>query len=141
MERINGMLLPGEMLPYALAGFVPDTAAAVEAYAVAVASGAADPARRTLFEAFWCHSVDLDDDHLVHTVLADTVPDRGSDEAGSGDRTAATQLVERWRAEWKGLDDVTIPVVIPEGEEPRFGVDAVTWLAEEIDRRELTFGD
>lgn len=133
MERINGMLLPGELLPYSLAGFVPNTGAALAAYADACSANRPAAARHTLFEAFWCHSVDLDNTELVRTVVTDLVDD-GS--AGSADESAG-RLVDEWRSEWRELDDEVIPVVIVDDAEPRFGVDAVSWLGEEVERREL----
>src|SRR4051794_9779857 len=41
MQQVLTLLLPGEELPYALAGFAPHTGAAVTAYAEAYRSGAA----------------------------------------------------------------------------------------------------
>ncbi len=133
MERINGLLLPGELLPYSLAGFVPNTASALTAYAAARASGHAEKARQTLFEAFWCHGVDLDDEQVVRTVLSDVV---GDDRDGE-DRGAAARLVDDWRTEWQSLEDEVIPVVVVAGGRPMFGVDAVTWLGDQVEHRGL----
>ncbi len=80
-ERVLDWLLPGERLPYTLAGFATDTRAAINAYAEAYRAGAASLARTTLFEAFWNHAVDLADPHVVHTLLVDairTAPRRGT---------------------------------------------------------------
>lgn len=131
MERINGTLLPDELLPYSLAGFVPNTAAALTGYAAACTSGHGEAARQTLFEAFWCHGVDLDDEDLVGTVLTDAVGD-----SADGDREAALRLVDAWRTEWQALDEEVIPVVVDAGR-PIFGVDAVTWLGDEVAARGL----
>jgi hypothetical protein len=53
MEEVQALLLPGELLPFALAGFLPHTRAAIAAYAEAYATGASAAVRALLFEALW----------------------------------------------------------------------------------------
>ena len=45
--------------------------------------------------------------------------------------------VEPDRAGLVALDEVVIPVVVVAGGQPMFGVDAVTWLGDEVERRGL----
>jgi hypothetical protein len=66
-QQVLTILLPGEELPYALAGFAPLTSAAVPAYADAYRAGVARRVRQVLFEAYWLHAFDLGDPAVVHT--------------------------------------------------------------------------
>lgn len=78
MHSGDAALLPGERFPYALAGFVPDTGAAVGSYGEAYQLGQDALAREVLFESFWLHALDLDDEQVVHTVVADTIRSRST---------------------------------------------------------------
>jgi 2-hydroxychromene-2-carboxylate isomerase len=128
VERVVELLLPGEHLPYALAGFVPDTGAAVAAYAESYAAGQAAPVRRLLFDALWLHSMDLDDAQVVHTIVVDAIGD-GALPAGS---STARALQAAWSGEWHGTGTRTVPVVVVDGADPLFGVDAVRRLGIEL---------
>jgi predicted DsbA family dithiol-disulfide isomerase len=151
MQQVLRHLLPGEELPYALAGFAPHTGAAVAAYAEAYRAGVAGPVRTALFEALWLHAFDLDDPCVIHTLLIDTVRSGAAStdplaawEYGSGTHHqvgARTQrLLKEWAAEWETDDNHTVPtLVVNEGEVIR-GVDAVNWLGAEVMRRGLLFG-
>ncbi len=156
MQQVLTMLLPGEELPYALAGFAPRTNAAVAAYAEAYRAGVATRVRQVLFEAYWLHAFDLGDPAVVHTLIIDTVRSdvtgtRGSPgadpladwEYGTGvahQAGATTQrLLDGWATEWGEDGDQTVPTLVVGGELTH-GVDAVAWLGNELVRRGLLSG-
>ncbi len=147
MQQVLGLLLPGEELPYALAGFVPHTKAAVAAYAEAYRAGVAGPVRETLFEALWLHAFDLGDPRVVHTLIIDAVRSSGTStgplaswEYGSGVTYRAgadtQRLLEAWATEWGEDGNQTVPTLVVDGEMVH-GVDAVAWLGTELVRRGL----
>jgi hypothetical protein len=149
MDRVVGLLLPGEQMPYALAGFVPRTSATVAAYAEAYAAGVADPVRGVIFESFWMHGVDVGDAKVLRTLLVDEL--RGSsspseavrdwghcvDVTGGPISTAAWRLVGRWATEWRGSGREVTPVVTVPGSPALHGVEAVTWLGAQVAERGL----
>lgn len=143
LPRVEQHLLPGEVLPRTLAGFVPFTGAATSAYAEASVAGVAAPVRRQLFEAFWRRGIDLNDARVVRTLLIDQVR-RGTsttelvgvwgyalDVTGGPITHAGWQTVRDWRTSWRATatDDPSVagvvPVVVVEGEAPVHGVAAV----------------
>lgn len=143
LARVEQHLLPGEVLPRTLAGFVPFTGAATSGYAEAYVAGVAGPVRRLLFEAFWRRGVDLNDARVVRTLLVDAVR-RGSstselvgrwgyalDVTGGPVTHAGWEAVRDWRVAWAATaaDDRSvagvIPVVMVDGEDPVHGVAAV----------------
>ncbi|WP_347350055.1 DsbA family protein [Intrasporangium sp.] len=143
LPRVEQHLLPGEVLPRTLAGFVPFTAAATSAYAEAYVAGVAAPVRRLLFEAFWRHGVDLNNAKAVRTLLVDEIR-RGSsttellstwgyavDVTGGPITQAGWQTIRDWRAAWRRTAEHdpsvagVVPVVVVDDEEPVHGVAAV----------------
>jgi 2-hydroxychromene-2-carboxylate isomerase len=145
MEEVEALLLPGEQLPFALAGFLPHTRAAIVGYAEACATGGAVAAvRDRLFEALWLHSVDLGDGNVVHTLVVDAIGTErlsgelsspGVHDAGAtGDsiRTTAAQLAATWEQEWRAVGHGVVPVMLLNGVVPLLGVDGVTWLGQEL---------
>lgn len=151
MRQVLALLLPGEALPYALAGFVPYTGAAVAGYAEAYRIGAAAPVRELLFEALWLHAFDLDDPSVVHTLIIDTV--RGGtatteplatweyrDEGVAPESASeAGRLIDAWASEWSEGGNEIVPTLDVGGRLFR-GVHAVTWLGTELVRRGLDPG-
>ena len=149
MDRVLAELLPGEELPYALAGFVPYTRAALSGYAEAYAAGVAVGARDLLFEAFWMHAFDLDDAEVVRTLLVDSVRSGASPSeplrewgyavavTGAPVTTAAWRLITGWADQWRDTGKETVPVVVVDDAAPLFGVDAVEWLGVELMGRGL----
>lgn len=149
MDHVLAQLLPGEELPYSLAGFVPYTRVAVSAYAEAYAAGVADRVRQLLFDAFWMHAVDLGDIQVVRTLLVDAVRSASSpsepirewgyavDLAGSPVTLAAWRLRAAWVDQWRQTGKETVPVLIVDDGPPLFGVDAVEWLGVELLSRGL----
>ena len=143
MHRVLATLLPGEELPYDLAGFVPWTQAAVAAYAESRVAGVPEAARRVLFESFWMHGVDIGDPRLLRTLLVDDL--RGSaspseavrewglpvDVTGGPISTSAWRTIDRWAADWHATGEPVVPVVLS-GARPLHGVDAVEWLGRQI---------
>jgi hypothetical protein len=152
MPRVLSMLLPGEDLPYDLAGFVPRTQAAVAAYAESQVAGSSPRVRRILFESFWMHGVDIGDARVLRTLLTDAL--RGSpspseavrewgypvDITGGPISTPAWRTIDRWAAEWRQAGKNVVPVVQVRGTRPVHGVDAVEWLGRQILLRELDPG-
>lgn len=147
MGEVEAFLLPGEQLPFALAGFLPHTPAAVAAYAEAYATGASAVVRALLFEALWLHSFDLADPSVVHTLVVDAIrtqPPSGHplarweyDAGGTTDsrHTTASRLCTRWADEWRAVGHGTVPVILINGLSPVVGTEAVEWLGrEQMDR-------
>jgi hypothetical protein len=137
-------LLPGERLPFALAGFLPHTRAAVAAYAEAYATGASAAVRVLLFEALWLHSLDLADPSVVHTLVVDAIrtqPPSGHPlaqweyDAGATARsrqTTASRLCTTWAEEWRAIGHGTVPVILINGLSPIVGMEAVEWLGRQL---------
>ncbi len=151
LPKVLEHLLPGEHLPYTLAGHVPFTGAATSAYAEAYASDVARPVRRLLFEAFWQHSVDLADARVLRPLLADEIIKGSStsepvwrwgqavDVTGGPISSAAWHLVRDWRSQWQGLGG-TVPALVVDGR-AIIGVDAVDWLGAQVRGRGLDAWD
>lgn len=143
LPTVEKHLLPGEVLPRTLAGFVPFTAAATNGYAEAYVARVAAPARRLLFEAFWRRGVDLNDAKVVRTLLVDELRQGTSpselvsiwgyavDVTGGPITHAGWQAVRDWRTAWRHTADGdpsvagVVPVVVIDGEDPVHGVAAV----------------
>ncbi|GAA6525771.1 DsbA family protein [Intrasporangium sp. DVR] len=147
VQQVLGHLLPGETLPHTTNGHAPFTGAATSAYAEAYASGVARPVRRTLFEAFWEQSVDLDDARTLRALLAEDLRKGTStcepvwrwghacDVTGGPISSAAWHLVRDWRSQWRELGG-TVPTVRAGGE-TFVGVEAVDWLGARLRDRGL----
>lgn len=144
MEEAQALLLPGEPLPFALAGFLPHTGAAVAAYAEAYATGASATVRALLFEALWLHSLDLDDPGVVHTLVVDAIrtqPPTGHPLArweydawptANSTPTTSARLRMTWADEWRAIGAGTIPAILINGLSPIVGVGAVEWLGRQL---------
>lgn len=149
IEEVEAHLLPGELLPFALAGFLPHTRAAIRAYAEAYASGASARVRPLLFEALWMHSLDLADPSVVHTLVVDAIrtqPPSGHplgqweyDAGATGDsiHTTAARLTGTWAREWRTIAHGTVPVILINGLDPLLGREAVDWLGNQLLSRGL----
>jgi hypothetical protein len=147
MDRVVAQLLPGEALPYSLAGFVPYTKAAVTGYAEAYAAGAGSRVRDLLFEAFWMHAFDLGDATVVRTLLVDAVRSGSSsggvlrdwgyalDVGGGPVTTRSWRLVDSWADQWRATGKETVPVAFVDDDAPLFGTDAVERLGAELGTR------
>lgn len=152
MDQVVSHLLPGELLPYSLAGFVPYTAAAVSGYAEAHVAGVAAEVRDLLFEAFWMHSLDLGDHRVVRTLLVDAIRSGSTPSArlrrwgyavnatGGPVTNSAWRLVGAWDEAWRREGRSTVPVVVAGSGAPKIGVAAVEWLGEEVLTRGLASG-
>jgi hypothetical protein len=144
MDRVLAMLVPGERLPYDLAGFVPRTDAAVAAYAESHVAQVPARVRRVLFDSYWMHGIDIGDARLLRTLLIDDL--RGSpspseavrdwgfpvDGIGGPVSTAAWRVIARWAAEWREAGKQVVPMVQVPDAAPLHGVDAVEWLGQQI---------
>lgn len=148
-EQVVAQLLPGEELPYSLAGFVSRTKAAVTAYAEAYGAGVADRVRHLLFEAFWVNGVDVGDPYLVRTLLVDAVRSGNSQSEtlrrwgysvdGTGGPITMTgwRLIRQWREQWSTLGVEAMPLLLIEDTAPLVGTAAVEWLGAELVARGL----
>lgn len=148
MDRVLAALLPGEQLPFALAGFVPHTLPAVSGYAEAYRAGVGPAVRRLLFRAFWMHGMDLGAAETVRTLLADTVRSGASpselvrewgyavDISGGPLTTTAWRLVRGWADGWRDTEKEIVPTLVVD-EATLFGEEAVEWLGQEVARRGL----
>jgi DSBA-like thioredoxin domain len=138
MEAVVGALLPEETLPFALAGFVPGTTAAVAAYAESYRMGMSNRVRPLLFEALWLHGFDLGDASEVHTLLTDAwrqgpCPE---DRRGVGG-VPADDLIGQWRAEHAALGPGTVTVVRGPAA-VLVDAQAVAWLGELLQQTATT---
>lgn len=152
MDRVERSLLPGELYPYSLAGFVPYTAAALSGYAEAYGAGVADRAHSRLFEAFWVHGLDIGSPRLVRTLLVDAILSGSSDSdclrdwgyavdvTGGPVTTTAWRLARRWRKEWRDTGKEVVPMLYVDEHGPVFGEDAIARLGEELVARNLDPG-
>lgn len=148
MDRVLAALMPGEQLPFALAGFLPHTKPAVSGYAEAYRAGVAAPVRRLLFRAFWMHGMDLGAAETVRTLLADTVRAGASpselvrewgyavDISGGPLTTGSWRLVRGWAEAWRGTEKEVVPTLVLD-DATLYGEEAVSWLGEEVARRGL----
>jgi 2-hydroxychromene-2-carboxylate isomerase len=153
VDKVRSLLLPREELPFAPAGFLPYTKAAVTAYAEAYAAGRAAEVRRLLFDAFWLHGTDLGNARTVRALLVDALRAASSrseavrewgyavDVTGGPVSTRAWRLVRQWREEWLATGKETVPTVVVDGGETYFGLEALEWLAAELGRRGIEPGD
>lgn len=144
LAAAQSMLLPGELLPSALGGPLPFTRAAVSAYAEGYAAGRGRRVRELLFSAWWGHQMDLDDPNTLRVLLSRELTDAPSPSAvvrewgaipdSSRDpiSTVAWHLVRDWRHFWREEGSPETPALYVEGEQPRFGEDAVGWLADQL---------
>jgi hypothetical protein len=148
MEAVVGALLPEETLPFALAGFVPGTTAAVAAYAESYRLGMSTRVRPLLFEALWLHGFDLGDASEVHTLLTDAwrkgpCPEGGRHHpAGPEDRRGvggvpADDFIGQWRRERAALGPGTVTVVRGPAT-VLVDAQAVAWLAEVLQQTATT---
>jgi hypothetical protein len=140
---LDGLLLPGEQLPWTAPSVVSRTEAAVTALAEAQCAGVGDEVRRLLFELYWQRRVDIGSPAQLRGPLfapiragrshADALSYSGY--AVSVDRgpitTDAFDLIRRWRMQWAELDSPDLPVVLVEGA-TLHGLDAVRRLGKEI---------
>lgn len=67
---LDGLLLPGERLPWAVPGFVPRTEAAVSGYAEAHGTKVDADVRRLLFELYWRDGMDIGSPTALRVPLA-----------------------------------------------------------------------
>jgi hypothetical protein len=134
MDQIAAAILPGERLPYTLAGFITKTSAAVSAYGKAYRLEAGPAIRSLLFEAFWLHAIDLNNERSVHTLVTDVLPSElFADKASMGhDATQTPRLNRQWVMEWRDLGRPALPVLIVGGATSTCGADAVGWLGDQL---------
>lgn len=135
MDQVVATLLPGERLPYTLAGFITRTDAAVTAYGEAYRLGAGPAIRGLLFEAFWLHAIDLEGEQSVGTLVADALQSdivAGEPSWGRLTNPASLLLSRQWATEWRDLGSPSPPALIVEGSANRTGSDAVGQLGEEL---------
>ena len=115
LDRVRGLLRPGEDVDFRRPPVRSNTAAATGAYAGLDPGGRAD-VRADLFHRYWTLGQDLADE----AVLAG---------AGLGERRAA-EVAAAWREEWLGLGPPVVPSLrLPTGEVCP-GLDALARLAD-----------
>lgn len=142
-RMLDGLLLPGETLPWSMPRIVPKTEAAVSAYAEAHLGGVGDDVRRLLFELYWLRGSDIGNPAVLRTPLtgailrasSDAAPLREAGYAVSVDRgpitAAAYRCIGSWRAEWQNLGSPRLPVLLVGGA-TLGGVDALRRFGKEI---------
>lgn len=144
LEDVADLLLPGETLPYRPTGSVPNTRAAVSAYAEGVGAGVGDDIRRILFTARWQEGADIGNPEMLRTRLAGAIL-RGSStswplqEAGyavsvSGGpiTSAAWRRIRDWRDEWTRLGTGAALTLVADDGLPVTGTTALRRLEKEL---------
>ncbi len=145
-DELAGLLVAGEELSSARPGFVPNTEAAVAAYAEAYGAGVADEVRRLLFAQYWQHGIDIGNPNELRTPLAPVIL-RGSSSSDPLRRfgyavsvsrgpitTAAWRRIRAWRGEWRQLGAADVPVVRRGEGPPLSGAAGLRCVANEIGR-------
>jgi DSBA-like thioredoxin domain-containing protein len=124
---LQGLLLPGEQLPWTMPPIVAKSEAAVSAYAEVYGSHVESDVRRLLFELYWRERADIGNPNVLRTPLAGPVLRSGSDAdplqqtgyAVSVDRAPITidayRRIKGWRAEWQELGGPPLPVILTGG--------------------------
>lgn len=120
------LLQPGEEFEARIPGFLPNTRAAIAAYAEAYEVGIANLARRLLFDAYWVQGADIGDPEVLRRLLgseveharASTHPPLLSGYVVTSQRgpvsTAAHLRVRAWEQDWLALGaPVDLTVVSP----------------------------
>ena len=115
LDAVQQLLHPDEEFEARLPDFLPNSQAAVAAYAESFEVGIADRARRLLFEAYWVDGRDIGRPEMLRDLLlgefeqarASTDPPRLSgyvvSMAGSPVTTAAYRRVRDWQDAWLNL--------------------------------------
>ncbi len=129
-----------------LPGHIPNTRAAVAAYAEAYGAGVADDVRRLLVEAYWTEHADIGNPEVLRTRLvgpflrghATSDPLRRFGYAVSMNRgpitTGAWLRIRRWREELSQLGTGTVPTLIEDGRVLSGAAAVVNHLADTISR-------
>jgi hypothetical protein len=160
LAEAAALTLPGERLPAAPPSMVSNTAAAVAAYAEAVADGVHDELRRRLFDAIWAHGRNLSSSREVRRVVIDVMwpagpgyphlspdlpgalaydPDLSGIVRPSGGiiapdggplTTTGYWRSQQWRQQWMDLPQQLSPVVISPAGTIHSGPDGLRCLAE-----------
>lgn len=142
-QQVEGLLLPGEVLPGKPPALLANTQAAVAGYAEAVGAGVAGNARDLLFTAYWVDGLDIGHPEVLRSLLSTPIrlgtstshplhdfgyavtPARGPV------TTEAHHRIRDWRAAWAALGDATIPAV-QHDEATLTGIPAIRRLGELI---------
>jgi hypothetical protein len=128
LDRVRGLLHPGEELPGRAPGLLPHPDAPVAAYAEAYCAGHGTEVRRALFEAYWVDGQDIGDPEVLRRLLPPVVARRPY----TGDplhdfgyavspariplTAAAAHRVRDWQAEWLLLGTpVTFTLTVDDG--------------------------
>jgi 2-hydroxychromene-2-carboxylate isomerase len=146
MREVRDLLAPGEEFCETIPQTVPNTHAAISGYAEAFGVGVAHDVRRLLFDAYWSKGLDIGSPEVLRSLLAAAIKNGASPsftlrEAGYAVSTnrgpitvGAYRRISAWRDGWRGLGTETIPVVA-DGDDAHIGIDALTWLAKQLDAR------
>lgn len=140
---LDGLLLPGETLPWSPPPVLARSQAAVSAFAEVHGSPVADEVRRLLFELYWQQGANIGIPAVLRAPLAgpvlrsgltaDPLWQSGSVVAMTGGplTTAAYRRIRAWRHEWSGLGGPALPLLLTDGATVH-GLDALRRLGKEI---------
>lgn len=115
VDELHQILGHGEEFEARASGFLPNSRAAIAAYAEACEVGIGDEARRLIFEAYWIHGRDIGDPVVLQQLLlgpvelarASTNPPTLSGFVSSAQRgpisTAAYRRIRDWQSAWLEL--------------------------------------
>lgn len=115
LAEVRALLGPGEELPAAAPGILPNTRAAVAAYAEAYGAGVAQLVRPLLFHSYWVDGMDIGDPEVLRRLLPDAFrqgrrtsdPIRDFGYAVTSQRgpitTDAHRRIRTWHQDWLAL--------------------------------------
>lgn len=142
-RALQDLLLPGELLPWAMPPLIATSAAAVSAYAAVSDTPVAGEVRRLLFDLYWRGGVDIGNPNLLRAPLAGPVLRSGSASDplrqigyavhvdGGPVTTDAWRRIRAWHAEWQDLGSPGLPVLLVGGA-TLHGIDALRRLGKEL---------
>jgi hypothetical protein len=146
LGAVAPLLLADSDFSSALPGLVPNTQAAVSAYAEAYGAGVAADARRLLLAAYWTEHADIGDPEVLRTRLVGPIlrghatsdPLQRFGYAVSTNRgpitTSAWRRIRSWREEWSQHGTDTLPTLIEDGQILTGAAAVLNRLADQIVR-------
>ncbi len=145
LAQFGPQIRAGQRVPCYVTDMVPQTAAAVCAYAEAVVATVEDQVRDLLFAAYWMHGTDIGDPEVLRTLCAvefmssqatsDPIARFGYAVAMTREPItgAAWRMIRQWREDWQQLRAQQLPVVTDSSGTP-FGDAALRRRADLLDK-------
>jgi hypothetical protein len=115
LQEIQGLMAPGEHYPARRPALLANTTAAVAGYS-ALHGPPAARLRAALFEALWVDGLDVGNRSVLSRLGCPAV--------------SPGEMMRRWQAEWEGMDQPMVPMMVLPGGRVLRGVDVLASLAE-----------